>query len=1357
MNQPDHDKHSLRWLSRDYSELRARRADVFDVLIVGSGYGGSMAAAQLAGLQVFIGKDAAGQDKYRRATVCVLERGKEYAPGMFASSLQELPPHVRVHRRGAGKIIGRPDALLDVRVGPHVSAILGNGLGGGSLINAGVMEKPRWRKGQQLPGKLRDELDDALFDEVKKALGAGTFSTEHPHLAGKRLAKTMALQRVAAKADHASFRDAAITVQTRDDDLDVPQCTLCGDCMTGCNVGAKRSLDTTLLARAHASGAEIYTGGTVLKLERDGAEWVLHTVFTDSGLRERHAAHPVRARKVILAAGTLGSTEILMHSRAALSLSRRLGSGFSCNGDNIVAVHGGPRPVHSTEDEWVPLDARKVGPTITGVVEFARPLATAPDVPAPLIQEFAVPAALSRLFAEMVTTARLLNRLPHWPHRSRGQKERGLDSMAVDPDAMENTLLVGLIGHDESNGHIVVPQDPELEGGAGIEWSEVRHSPLMEAGYEQARAALARAARGADVLPNPAWRPMPKDLESLVAERGPVLTVHPLGGCPMGTSHLDGVVNHLGQVFRVTDRGNEVYEDLVVLDGSILPGSVGANPALTIASLAMRAARQLARKWEWVAPPKATGAPQARPAPAAPGDRQAAPDLVIANQAAASGALTADPVPTIPPWLMRVGDGFWRALGLNRAAAPLVQRKPPQRERNRPEYRKPAACTPTEPGPTQVELVERLAGPAGEKEQYWVELTLCYVRTDLAGLTGQQHRKVELWPPKSFLRIYDNTTDARRTLLTLSEHHRAARAWFCAHLSGSMTISEPRTGLAGVFHGMFAARAWWINRGKREIWDLVTGKEQRKLKIWPFICSAMRAGERRVFSYDMTVQDEEKVQAPAAEAPRLAPGTRVRGTKRLTYSVHGNPWLQLTELQLTDFPLGGPEPVLRLDGRFIAKQGVPLLRIIRQENQVVALAEVASFLLCWMRMLVSIHLWSFRAPDAAPAHEPKLLPGPITGVAAPRHVELRMERVFSPIPAFVRLTNYPNAGKPPVVLIHGYSASGSTFTHEAIPQPLARHLWAAGRDVWVLDLRTSAGMPTARQPWAFEDAAFADLPRALAYIREQTGQRVSVFAHCIGAVMLSMALLTDPADLPAFDHPRGTGPTPRRWAAELAALGDNIERIVLSQKGPMLVYCDDNVLRAYFMRVLRRVVLPEDYQFRVTTRQSLAGGLMDRVLSTLPYPRDEFARENPETPWERTPWAGFRHRMDALYARDFKLANVADETLAAIEDLFGPLNLDTVSQAIHFARRNTVTDRAGRPFDTSRSVLQARWPRRGTVSIHGRENGLVDVKTVDAMRAQMGFAGIPYQAFEIPGYGHQDCLIGRHAARDVFPIISANL
>src|SRR5205085_10284648 len=141
--------------------------------------------------------------------------------------------------------------------------------------------------------------------------------------------------------------------------------------------------------------------------------------------------------------------------------------------------------------------------------------------------------------------------------------------------------------------------------------------------------------------------------------------------------------------------------------------------------------------------------------------------------------------------------------------------------------------------------------------------------------------------------------------------------------------------------------------GRRELWDWFTGQQGAALDPGSFFGSAGRAGERRVFRYELRVQDG------GGSDPLLLPGTPLHGTKCLTYGLRSNPWRQLTELRLHRFPLGRDEPVLRLDGRFLARMGVPLLRVIDQENQVTALADMASFAMCWVRMLVSIHLWSF--------------------------------------------------------------------------------------------------------------------------------------------------------------------------------------------------------------------------------------------------------------------------------------------------------------------------------------------------------------------------------------------------------------
>jgi cholesterol oxidase len=466
--------------------------------------------------------------------------------------------------------------------------------------------------------------------------------------------------------------------------------------------------------------------------------------------------------------------------------------------------------------------------------------------------------------------------------------------------------------------------------------------------------------------------------------------------------------------------------------------------------------------------------------------------------------------------------------------------------------------------------------------------------------------------------------------------------------------------------------------------------------------------------------------------------------KTVTYERRANPWRQLMELRLDAFPgraQGGGR--LELDLKHLAEEGVPLLKIVEQNDQVGALADLAALVAYVLRLLLGTHVWSLRRPEPPRAREPQRLPRGIPGrLPEPDVHELALGLLPNGLPVRVRLTRYrprhPRWNRP-VVMIHGYSASGTTFAHRAVKPNMAEYFYRRGRDVWLVDLRTSSGMPTARHPWRFEQAALEDLPAAFDLIcRESGADSLDVFAHCMGSAMFGMAVLAPPQ---AGD----------RFHAERRRFPGRVHRAVLSQIAPVVVMSPANIFRGYAMSYLRHILPFAGYEFRPSADPGMYEQVFDRLLATLPYPKEEFDAENRFWPWRTLRFVGTRHRMDALYGRDFSLASrrgralLSDEVLEHIDDLFGPLSIDTVAQAIHFARCEVITNAAGRNEYVLPDNLLERWTFP-TLSIHGEENGLADVATLERFRRKCReYAGIDIAVRAFPGFGHQDSLIGKRA------------
>ncbi len=547
--------------------------DRYEVVIIGSGYGGGALASRLA---------RAGRQ------VCVLERGREFLPGEYPDTVLEASRELQVD--AIDRHVGSRTALFDIRQNREMNVLVGCGLGGTSLINANVAIEadPRVFDDPSWPKELRDDLTTLVEDGYAKAremLGSNPI----PDAFAKRTTKLRRLSD-SAKAMGAPIVRPRINVTFEDgpNHAGVHQaaCTMCGDCVSGCNYGAKNTVLMNYLPDAKNHGAEIFTQVSVRFLERQDDGWLVHYQPLGTG-RERFDAPTlfVRADLVVVSAGTLGSTEILLRSAAnGLSLSTRLGQRFSGNGDVLGFSYNGEQEVNgvgwgATHED----DAGPVGPCITGVID----LRGTPELDKGMvIEEGSVPGAISRFMPETFATigSGLGDDTDAGFADEASEHGREVESVFLGAyrGAIRNTQTYLVMTHDGAGGTLQL-EDDRLR----VSWPGAGDLPI----YGDVRANLIRATEplGGTYLRNPI---------STKVFGNDLITVHPLGGCPMAGDAADGVVNHKGQVFA-GPAGTDVHEGLYVADGSIMPRSLGVNPLLTITALAERTAALIAKDRSW--------------------------------------------------------------------------------------------------------------------------------------------------------------------------------------------------------------------------------------------------------------------------------------------------------------------------------------------------------------------------------------------------------------------------------------------------------------------------------------------------------------------------------------------------------------------------------------------------------------------------------------------------------------------------------------------------------------------------------------------------------------------------------------
>jgi cholesterol oxidase len=523
--------------------------DSYEAVVVGSGFGGAVAACRLA---------QAGVD------VAVLERGRRYEAGGFPR-----PARGRIDR-----MLWHEGGPYDVKALNDILVVQGAGYGGGSLIYANVQMRPPadlfddgWPRG------LTRSTLDPYYDLVAHMLDIRPI--EPDPVTGDVPTKTRLMEEAATRLGREAqlFRpNIAVRFEGAGKPLTPNKfgalqsgCRHCGECDIGCNFGAKNTLDLNYLAAAESMGADVGTRCEVKRVAPTEVGFELRFRDHEDG-RERTLA----AREVFLCLGAVNTTELLLRCRdehrTLPRLSPRLGSRYSANGDFLALGLGASPPFRGT-----------YGPTITTACIFDRRDGDRRIWFA--VEEGGYSTYLAHLLP-LLSPTRLARLVGHdLEARVAHHADRLVPRLEHEGDA---TALLLVMGRDSADGTIELAHPHHR---LHVRWNTPANLPLYAA--ETAACQELVTALGGKLRLAMNWRLL-----------GQPSAAHNLGGCVMSEREEEGVVDPYGNVFG--------YPGLHVLDGGIIPVAIGANPSHTIAAVAERcieaAIRRLPGRERWRAP-----------------------------------------------------------------------------------------------------------------------------------------------------------------------------------------------------------------------------------------------------------------------------------------------------------------------------------------------------------------------------------------------------------------------------------------------------------------------------------------------------------------------------------------------------------------------------------------------------------------------------------------------------------------------------------------------------------------------------------------------------------------------------------
>jgi cholesterol oxidase len=538
---------------------------VYDFVIIGSGFGGSVSALRLT---------------EKGYSVLVLERGKHYRDQDFPKSNWNIWKFLWLPALGC-------HGIFEMTFMNGLLALHGTGVGGGSLTYGNVLLEPddrlfaapSWKHLNDWKKELRPH-----YDTARKMLGV----TPNPRL----LKADEICRAIAEEFGHGeTFRPTDVGVFFGEEDVTVPDpyfggagpertgCNFCGGCMVGCRYNAKNTLDKNYLYFAEKQGAEIIAEAKVTDIRSltidDGPSSVVHRQsFSDDGaLYEvvyRRSTSPVtrhtsvRARNVVVSAGTLGTLDLLFRCREVTGslprLSPRLGDRARTNSENILGVTARRRDVDYSKGIAITSIASVDEVTRVEPVRYSDGASFIRTLTAPLIEGGgSIPLRILKTLWEII-------RHP-WDHIYAKYLSRWAryTTILLVMQTEENLTRVRLGRSFFTFGRKGLVIRPEKEHIA----SELTLASRVTRLFAEKTNGIPATAFTDSLLNFPT-------------------TAHFMGGVPFGRDDQEGVI---GLDFQAHN-----YPGLFVVDGSVMPANPGVNPSLTITALAEYAMSKIPAK-----------------------------------------------------------------------------------------------------------------------------------------------------------------------------------------------------------------------------------------------------------------------------------------------------------------------------------------------------------------------------------------------------------------------------------------------------------------------------------------------------------------------------------------------------------------------------------------------------------------------------------------------------------------------------------------------------------------------------------------------------------------------------------------